>query len=153
MTYVTVASDGFESGGASGGSGWLGPWQSLGPFVTSGEAPHAGDWQLDLSSSIYVLREADLAAQEKVRLRFWSRLSRPDTSHRAVVAVSSDSGVNWEVAKEFTAAESDGVYRLYDIDLSGIEMSDSFTVGFFRQFDALIDQWHVDDVELVAAAP
>ncbi len=153
VPYVTVASDDFESAGTDGGSGWLGPWQSTGPFMASGEAPHAGNWQLDLSSGIFVSRSVNLAGRENVHLRLWSRLSRLDTSHRAVVLISSDGGLGWEVAKEFTAAESDGVYHLYDIDLSGVEMSDSFTVGFYREMDPLTDQWHVDDVELVTAAP
>jgi peptidoglycan/xylan/chitin deacetylase (PgdA/CDA1 family) len=151
--YTRLAFDDFESGGTDGGSGWLGPWQSVGPFVTSGEAPHAGDWQLDLSSGVFVYRAADLAADERVHLRFWSRLSRLDASHQAIVVVSPGGGLGWEAVKEFTMAESDGMYHLYDIDLSGIEMSDSFAVGFYSLIDPLTDQWHVDDIELVTMAP
>lgn len=148
--YTRVAFDDFESGSADGGSGWLGPWQSTDPFITSGEAPHAGDLQLDLSSGRFVYRMADLAAYEKVHLRFWSRLTLLDTSHRALVLVRPGGSLTWDVAKEFTMTESDGVYNLYDIDLTGIEMSDSFAVGFYRVMDPLGEQWHIDDVELGA---
>jgi hypothetical protein len=147
-TYTRVASDDFESGSADGGSGWLGPWQSTDPFVTSGEAPHAGDRQLDLSSGSFVYRMADLAAYEKVHLRFWSRLTLLDTSHQALVLVRPGGGLTWDVVKEFTVTEGDGVYHLYDIDLTGIEMSDSFAVGFYRVMDPLSEQWHIDDVEM-----
>lgn len=151
--YTRVAFDDFESGGPEGGSGWLGPWQSTGPFVTSGDAPYAGSWQMDISSGLFSSRSADLAAQQNVHLRFWSRLSRVDLSHRAIVFISGDSGLTWQVVKELTWAESDGVYRLYDIDLSGFVMSANFAVGFYRLMSPLTDRWHIDDVELATPAP
>lgn len=85
---IQLAFDGFESANASGGYGWLGPWQSSGPFVIGDEDPHAGDWQLDLFSGVdllstnFVYRMADLAAYDDVHLRFWSRLSRVGKSDR-----------------------------------------------------------------------
>lgn len=146
--YTRVAFDDFESESADGGSGWLAPWRSTDPFITSGGAPHAGDRQLDLSSGRFVFRMADLAAYEKVHLRFWSRLTLLDASHQALVLVRPGGGLTWEVAKEFTMTESDEMYHLYDIDLTGMGMSDSFAVGFYRLMDPLGEQWHIDDVEL-----
>ncbi|GAG33118.1 unnamed protein product, partial [marine sediment metagenome] len=106
----------------------------------------------DLSFSGLVHRVADLAGHENVHLRFWARLSSLQASGRAVVAVSSD-GNEWQVVKEFTLAEGDGLYHLYDIDLSGIVASDSFSVAFYSQLAHLGSQWHLDDVEFVALAP
>jgi hypothetical protein len=145
--FTRLAFDGFESADASGGSGWLGPWLSTGPFVTSSDAPHSGDWQLDIPPGLFVYRSADLTGQENVHLRFWSRL-RLEGSDRAFV-VASFAGNGWQSVMEFTPAEGDGVYHFYDIDLSGFEMSDNFVVGFFSQ----IDSWHIDDVELARLTP
>jgi hypothetical protein len=153
VPYVTLAYDGFESASDDGGYGWQGPWRSTGPFVTSGDAPHSGGWQLELASGVYVFRSADLSGRENVRLRLWSRLSGLGASDKALVLVSPGNGLPWQVAKEFTAAESDGVYRQYDIDLSAFQMTDGFIVGFYYLTDSPSDQWHIDDVELVTLAP
>ena len=153
LPLVTIAYDGFESGGADGGSGWLRPWQYTGQFVTGSEAPHAGNWQLELPSDVYVYRSADLSGQVNVHLRFWSRLSRLYPSDRAQVLVSTGNGQPFQVVREFTVAESDGVYHLYDIDLSAFPMTHDFIVGFYHLMDSPSDQWHIDEVELGALTP
>ncbi len=150
--YMILASDGFESGGSGGGSGWLASWLSSASFVLTGEAPYAGDWALDLSSPIVVLRAVNLAGQENPHLRFWARLDSFGASDRATVVVRRNYG-GLQAVMEFTEAESDGLYRLYDIDLSGIEGSGSFEVGFFSGMDSLTSRWNVDDVEVVSVAP
>ncbi len=154
LPLVTVAYDGFESASDDGGSGWLGPWQPPGgPIVTSGEAPYSGDWHLELASGAYVFRPADLSGRDGVHLRLWSRLSGLGPSDKARVLVSPGIGLPFQVAKEFTGAESDGVYRLYDIDLSAFQMTDGFLVGFYYLKDSPSDQWHIDDVELGTLTP
>ena len=152
-TYTRLAFDDFESGGADGGSGWLGPWQSTGLFVVSGDGPHSGSWQQNLSSRVFAYRAADLSGQGGVHLRFWSRLSRASPTHRAIVIISRDDGLSWQVVKELSDVEADGAYHLYDIDLSGIEMSAGFLVGFYSLLDPATDIWYIDDVEVVRAPP
>jgi len=148
--YIRLAFDGFESEGRDGGSGWLGPWQTSHLFVTRPGDAHSGDFQLDLSFSGFVQRVADLGGHENVHLRFWARLS----SLQAPAKVWASGDLNqWQVVKEFTLAESDGLYHLYDIDLSGMVASGSFSVVFESQLYPLVSQWHVDDVEFVALAP
>ena len=149
---IQLAFDGFESANASGGYGWLGPWQSTGPFVIGGEDPHAGDWQLDLSSGNFVYRMADLTAFDDVHLRFWSRLSRVNIGSQAIIYVSPGIGREWREAKRFSMVESDGISHLYDIDLSGFGMSDGSAVGVYAVMDPTTDGWHIDDVELVGVA-
>ncbi|KKK46651.1 hypothetical protein LCGC14_3163120, partial [marine sediment metagenome] len=97
-------------------------------------------------------RAADLAAFGNVHLRFWARLSSFEAPDRAIVLISND-GVQWQVVKEFAESESDGAYHLYDIDLSEIEMSDSFAVAFYSSMDPLTRLWQVDDIEFVTVAP
>ena len=155
---IQLAFDDFESANASGGYGWLGPWQSSGPFVIGDEDPHAGDWQLDLFSGVdllstnFVYRMADLAAYDDVHLRFWSRLSRVTIVSQANIYVSPGIGRDWREAKRFSMVESDGIYHLYDIDLSGFGMSDGSTVGFYAAMDPATGRWRIDDVELVGVA-
>ncbi len=154
LPLVTIAYDGFESASLDGGSGWLEPWKALGgPFVTGSDAPHSGSRQLELSSGAYIYRSADLSGQGEVHLRFWSRLSGLDPSGQAHVLVSPGIGLPFQVVKEFTATESDGVYQLYDIDLSAYPMTSGFIVGFYYLMDSPSDQWHIDDVELGALTP
>ncbi len=154
LPFVTVAYDGFESASDGGGYGWLERWTPVGgPFVTGSDAPHSGSWQLELSSGAYIYRSADLSGQGEVHLRFWSRLSGLDPSDQARVLVSPGIGLPVQPVKEFTATESDGVYHLYDIDLSAFPMTSGFIVGFFYLMDSPSDQWHIDDVELAARSP
>ena len=108
--YARLAFDDFESGGPDGGSGWLGPWQTSHLFVTRPGDAHSGDLQLDLSFSGFVHRVADLAGHKNVHLRFWARLSSLQAPGQALVAVSND-GHQWQVVKEFTLAEADGLVQ------------------------------------------
>ncbi len=151
IAFAQLAFDGFESGDDSGGFGWLGPWQSSGPLVASGEDPHEGDWHLVVPPSTFVYRALDLTAQEDVRLRFWSRLNL-EGSDRAFVLISPTE-YDWQFVKEFTPVEGDGVYRMYDIDLSEFEMSDNFALGFFSLLGPQSDPWHIDDIELGTPLP
>ena len=151
--YTRLAFDDFESADAAGGSGWLGSWQSTASFATSGETPHSGNWQQDLSSGAFVYRAGDVAGQTGVHLRFWSRFSRAAPSHRAIIMVNHPDSLSWLIVGELSAADADGAYHLYDIDLSGIDMSTGIVVGFYGLLDPATDVWHIDDVELVKAEP
>ena len=151
IAFAQLAFDGFESGDDSGGFGWLGPWQSNGPFVASGEDPHEGDWHLVVPPGLIVYRALDLTDQNGVHLRFWSRLNL-EGSDRAFVLVSPTRD-DWRLVKEFTPVEGDGVYRMYDIDLSGFEMSDNFVVAFYSLLGSQSDPWQIDDVELGTPLP
>jgi len=67
--------------------------------------------------------------------------------------VSLTDGVDWQVVGELFDADADGVYRQYDIDLSGIDTSQGLLVGFYGLLDPATDVWHIDDVELARAEP
>src|SRR3990172_3038120 len=147
-----LAFDDFESGDGSGGAGWLGPWQPSGSYAISGDAPHAGAWQLDLSLGGAVSRVTNLAGHQDVHLRFWARLSPSNAWSRAFVTVDS-RGDGWDLIWQFRDGDGDGVYRRYDIDLSGIEIAHDLTVTFYGVLNPFADRWHVDDVELVTMSP
>ena len=94
----------------------------------------------------------NLSGRRNVHLRFWARLSDLEPGRKALVAVMPAGG-QLQVVKEFTAAESDGKYRPYDIDLSGVPMSGDFRVVFESQLAPLTSRWHLDDVELGTVTP
>ena len=140
-----IAWDDFEFG-AAGGAGWLGPWQLNGAWLTAEDGPHAGGWHLRVFSPLIISRWADLSGRENVHLRFWSKLNSPAQAH---VLVSSD-GLEWQYALTNVSEGGDGVYRLYDIDLSGVVTSANFGIGFYGPTNVLY-RWYIDDVELVTA--
>jgi hypothetical protein len=115
--------------------------------------PYSGSWQQDLSSGVFAYREGDVSGQVGVHLRFWSRFSRVDPTHRATIMVGHTGGVDWRVVWELSDADADGVYHPYDIDLSGIDTSQGLLVGFYGLLDPATDVWHIDDVELARAEP
>jgi peptidoglycan/xylan/chitin deacetylase (PgdA/CDA1 family) len=150
-TFVTVAFDDFESGEADGGHGWSGAWEPAdGLVVADGESTERGR-VLDLSPWHFVSRQVDLSSYGRTRLRFSSRLTAFEDADRAFVLISSD-GVEWEAVTQFGAEDSDGGYRLFDIDLSSFDVSSEFAVGFYSVMGGDAG-WQVDDVEIIAELP
>jgi hypothetical protein len=143
-----IAWDDFESGG----SGWLGPWQSGGPLSVSAEAPHAGARHLDLTSPALVQRSADVTGKAGVHMRFWARLDGFDDSGTAAIVVSV-GGSSLQTVFEFNSADSDGLYHPYDVDLSPFGSGDTVQVGFYSFLRYPGARWFVDDLELIEAPP
>jgi hypothetical protein len=87
-----------------------------------------------------------------VRLRFWARLEGFDGSGTAAIVVSVD-GHGLQTLFEFNAADSDGAYHPYDVDLSGAGSGATVQIGFYSYLRSAGARWFVDDVELVEAPP
>ena len=62
--------------------------------------------------------------------------------------VSSD-GVNYTTVRTWTVADSDGVYRFYDLDFSGFVMTSNFRVAFVAHMVGTKPKLFIDDVQLV----
>lgn len=148
---VVVASDGFESGNYSGGTGWLGSWTATGDvsiLTTSG--PHSGTRHVRLRQSTGDLkRSVNLSGRTGVHLKFWAKVSSFEGNDRADVKVSAD-GTNFTIVKTFLPADSDNIYKQYDIDLSGFTLSSNFRIRFDAGMNSTSDQWYIDDVEVRA---
>ena len=146
-----IATENWESGGQSGGTGWLDPWTFQGgndASVTSLNSPFEGTNHLRLQSSDgYVQREVNLSGQTGVHLTFYAKVESLEGSDSALAQVSSD-GVNWTTVKTWTSADSDGVYRLVDIDLSGFTMSSQFFVAFQGDMSNNGDRILIDKIQL-----
>jgi hypothetical protein len=150
-----VASDNFESGDFSGGTGWLGTWSTSGDLAIqpNADVSRSDPFRVRLrDGSGYMERSVDLTGKENVRLQFWSRVSSFEWWDRAEVRVSPD-GANWTVVQSFTAEDNGNVYRGYDIDLSDFEMTSRFRVAFDAGMSSSADNWYIDDVALVSAGP
>jgi hypothetical protein len=141
-----------ESGGFSGGTGWLGSWSTTGGSATqvvATDAPHGGANHLRVQRSTgSATRSLNLSVSSGVRLRLWAKASGFAASHTAVAQVSSN-GVSYTTVQTWTVADSDGVYRFYDLDLSGFTMTASFSVAFVAQMQGTGPKLFIDDIELV----
>lgn len=149
---TTIASDNFESGGWSGGSGWLYDWWRSGnaSIVTTG-SPYQGSRHLRLRGPDgYVDRALNLSGRSNVHLQFWAKVDSLEASDIASALVSPDD-TNWTVVQSWTSANSDNTYRFYDIDLSGFTMSSEFWIAFDATgMSATNDNFFVDYVQLVS---
>jgi subtilisin family serine protease len=147
---VTIASDGFESGNFSGGSGWVGAWVRSGDAgILSSEGPHSGSRHVRLRRSTgYLERAVNLLGATSVRLQFWAKVRSFESSDRAYVQVKPSGGVPSTV-KTFTPADSNNQYSFYDIDLSGFNMTTDFRIIFDAAMNSTGDYWYLDDIQVI----
>jgi len=95
-------------------------------------------------------RSVNLSGATNVHLTFWAKVRAFESSDTALVRVSSD-GVNFTTVMSFTSAQSDDVYRYYDIDLSRFAMTSTFTIAFHAAMSSTGDYWFLDDIQLTGA--
>ena len=150
-----IASDGFESGGWSGGSGWLYPWWNEGSSnVIAVQAPYEGSYHVQLKGATgYIKRALDLSGQTDVRIQFWVKVNSFEEGDVASCQVSPD-GINWTVIASGTDGNDDNIYHFYDVDLSGFSMTSEFWIAFdATTLSGPSDYFYIDDVRLVSGAP
>jgi hypothetical protein len=150
---AVIASDGFETGNFSGGTGWAsGAWTVAGDAtVLSSSSPHSGTYEARLRSSTGDLqRSVNIAGLTEVKLQFWSKVNSFEGSDQALVRVSPD-GTNWTTLQTFTSAQSDNVYHFYNLSVS--IPSNTLFVRFDAAMNATNDQWYIDDVQVTHTPP
>jgi len=147
---VLIATENWESGGLSGGTGWLGSWLAFGgndAQVTSGNQPFEGTSHLRLrGKNGFVMRDVNLSGQTGVHLTFYAKVESFEGSDSALVRVFSDG--NWTTVKTWTSADSDGVYKLVDIDLSGFTMTSQVFIAFQGEMSSFADRLLIDNIEV-----
>jgi hypothetical protein len=126
-----LASDEYESGGWSDGSGWLADWYHQGKAsVTPSGSPHQGKYHLQLRSNTgYARRAVDLSGYDSARLQFWAKTKSFDSGEEARCLVSSDGG-QWVEVRAWTDGDDDNIYHPYDIDLSSYDLTSQFWISF-----------------------
>jgi len=146
--WETIASDDFESGTWSGGSGWLYDWYYEGEasIVTTG-TPYEGSYHLQLASSTgYVKRSVDLRGPS-ANLRFWAKATGWDPGEGAQCLISPN-GTDWTVVYTWVNGDDDNTYHFYDIDLSSYTLSSEFWIAFDSNASATSEYFWVDDLQI-----
>lgn len=149
---VSLATDGFESGDLSGGSGWLNNWADTGDVkVRKQETPHGGIYHLRMrKANSYLERDADFAGQSGLHLQLWAKVDSLEDADFVEALVSPDH-TSWNVVKTWTSADSDNTYHFVDIDLSPFTMSNQFWIAFNSGMNSPNDNFYIDDL-LVGSA-
>ncbi len=148
---VSIASDDFESGGWSGGSGWLDTWYYEGDAsIVTSRSPYQGSYHLLLEgNSGYVKRAVDLSSYSSASLQFWAKARSFETDEEARCLVSSN-GVDWTIVETWTSADDDDAYHFYEIDLSSYTLSSEFCIAFQADMSGTGDELYIDDLKVVS---
>ena len=145
--YKTLATDDFESGNWTGGSGWLDDWYYEGDAaVTTEDLPHGGSYHLRLRDSTgYVARSIDLSSEAGVHLQLWAKANSFQPSATVSCLVSND-GIDWQTVHTWTNQDDDNVYHYYDLDLTSYSLSSEFWIAFDANLANAWDYFYVDDI-------
>jgi len=145
LTTPPIAWDDFESGGLTGGSGWLTNWMASGDYaVTTAGTAYQGSYHLQLRSSTgYATREVNLSGKTNARLQFWAKADSFETGENARLLVSSN-GTTWTTVKTWVDGEDDNVYRFWDLDLSAYPLTSTFWIAFDANMAQPSDYFYVD---------
>ena len=148
--FLYLPSDDFESGGLTGGYGWLADWAATGnASVTTIGTPHGGTRHLRLRfASSYIERSANLSGMSNLRLQFWAKVEAFEAGDTAEAWVSSNH-TDWTTVKTWTSADPDDIYVFVDIDLSSYTMSSEFWIAFNSGMNSGQDDFYVDDLVIV----
>jgi hypothetical protein len=152
-TKTNIALEDFESGGSTGGIGWLAGWTLSGDAgVVGGGDPYQGDYHLRLRRDTgYAERGVDLSGLSNLRLQFWAKVDSFETGETAVLKVGPVG--NLTTVKTWTNADSDNTYHFYDIDLTPYTMASDFRIVFEANMAQKSDRFYVDDIQIIRALP
>jgi hypothetical protein len=155
-SYQILAQDNFNSGGWTGGSGWLDDWTHSGESaVTNTGSPYEGSYHLRLRSDTGIVkRSINLSHQINVYLSLWVKVDSFETGKSASCQVSSN-GANWTTVYTWTKDDSDNIYRHYLISLAPYEMTNQFWISFVANMGNTADYFYVDKLEVdwLASSP
>jgi hypothetical protein len=153
-TAVAKANDNFESGGWTGGNGWLNNWYYSGDaIVTNAGTPYQGSYHLRLRVNTgYVARAVDLSSAVSAHLRFWAKVNSFEGIENATALISSN-GTDWTVVRTWTIADNDNTYHFYDIDLSSYALTSQFWIAFRANMGQTSDYFYVDNLEITYTHP
>jgi hypothetical protein len=147
---ILLATEDFESGTWSGGTGWSdASWTVTGDAaLLTTEAPHAGVWHARLRRVTgKIQRRVRRRNASNVHLTLWAKVSSFEDTDRADVKVSLGGGV-FATVKTFTAADSDDLWHLVDLDLSALALPTTFKVVFDANMSAVDDRLYIDDIRV-----
>jgi hypothetical protein len=148
-TTNTLASDNFESGGWSGGSGsWAGSWSHSGESAVVAEYAHGGSRSLRLRSNTGVAQRAvSISDYDAPRLQFWARTRSFESGDKAYCYVGTSDTGPWYLVQSWTATQS---YTYYNIALpSQVSGASTVWVRFQSAMSDTGDYLYIDDLKMV----
>ncbi|MCH7997607.1 MAG: hypothetical protein IIB11_07530 [Chloroflexi bacterium] len=145
-----IASDDFESGGASGGSGWLGPWNFDGDAkISSAGKPHQGSFHLRLKrTNGHADRDLDLFGKNSVRVQFWAKADKFSSGDTTTLSASTD-GITYEIVETWTISDSDGEYHFFDIELPASSFSSTSFIAFDSNMSKKKAKFFIDELIVI----
>jgi len=148
-SYQIIASDNFDSGTWSGGTGWLDDWTytDTAAIVSTG-TPYEGPYHLRLFGTDIAKRSINLRHEINIHIKVWVKIYSIESGETATCQVSSD-GTNWTTVHTWTVDDDDNTYHQYDIDLSPYDMTSQFWISFDANTDGTSDYFYVDKLEVM----
>ncbi|WP_141317248.1 Ig-like domain-containing protein, partial [Halomonas halmophila] len=156
-----VASDDFQSGGLSGGSGWSGDWE----FVDLGGGGQAADVAVESKAGsqalfieddgIGVQRSLDLSGAYGATLNFDYLRDVFDTTSDTVELQISTDGNSFTTLQTYEGPGADSDYQSTSVDISAF-ISDSTTIRFATADNAEFtddDEFYIDNVTVDRQEP
>ena len=145
-----IASDDFESGGALGGSGWLGPWNFDGDAkIEKKDDPHQGSFHLRLKrTNGHADRSLDLFGKSSVRVQFWAKAEQFKSGDTATLSASTD-GITYQTVETWTISDSDGQYHFFDIELPASSFSSTSFIAFDSNMSDNKAKFFIDELIVI----
>ena len=140
-TTAPLATEDFESGTFSGGTGWSGPWTKSGDvsLLINTDGPQQGTSHVRLRRNTgYLQRSVNLLGARNVHLTFWAKVRSFEGSDKALVKVSPD-GVTFTTVKVYTSTDSTNTYGYFDADLTSFPMTANFSIAFDAEMSSVGD--------------
>ncbi|MFC2070844.1 hypothetical protein ACFLTB_06725 [Chloroflexota bacterium] len=164
-TFLTLATDDFESGGSSGGTGnWTSSWNLSGDSEVLYDywGAHDGTYHLRLRGDDYpppgdgyAQREVDLSGSTGLGpyVQFWARVNNFESEDNDKVDVkASTNGVDWDIIETFDNDDDDNQYHLHQYDLSSYGAPSTFYIAFELTGDHSSDIFYLDDIRFTNSA-
>ncbi|MCH7787402.1 MAG: hypothetical protein IIC22_07815, partial [Chloroflexi bacterium] len=144
---ATVAIDDFESGGFTGGTGWLADWQTSGSvdIVQNGDS-QSGSWHMRLRAGDGIAyRDVDLTGWSDTELTVWVRAKSFEDDEYARLMLGPPGSLV-EAMRWDGDDEDDNEYHLYTIELSAFNPGGVFRVQFESHMGDNSDELFVDSL-------
>jgi hypothetical protein len=152
-SWQTIATDNFESGGWTGGTGWLDGWthSTTHSDIVTNDSPYDGTHHLRLTSADgFAKRSVDLTHQVNVHILVRVKVKNFEGNENATCSISSDN-ISWTTVHTWIndASTDDNEYHFYDIDISSYQMTSRFWISFEANMSGTGDLFYVDKLEVV----
>ena len=94
----------------------------------------------------YIDRAVYLSSYSNPHLQFWAKADSFESGESAECLIYDD--IAWDVVQTWVDGDDDNIYRFYDINLSGYNMSSQFYIAFDAEMGQNNDYFYVDDLQI-----